>query len=43
MPTFPETLNNGTMATYVLALQTALKIDIDHLHKIAQLQPEKKP
>jgi len=40
MPAFPETLNNGTLASYVLALQTALKIDINKLEKIQALQPK---
>lgn len=40
MPPFPDILTNGSLASYTLALQTALKIDIDKIQKIGALQPK---
>jgi hypothetical protein len=39
MPAFPDVLTNASLASYTLALQTALKIDIEKLSKIQALQP----
>ena len=39
MPAFPADFTNDAWVTYTMALQTALKIDIDKLTKIQAIQP----
>lgn len=40
MPAFPSDFTNDAWVAYTMALQTALKIDIDKLTKIQALQPK---
>lgn len=42
MPAVPAVLTNGTLAEYVVRLQTALRLNIDKLNRISRLQPKAK-